>query len=271
MNLIVKLVSLILLISTFLAFLFTIYNGPIHVSSFNLFPIGLEDSDILFLIALMGWMPTAVDMSVWNSIWTIEKIEQTKYKPSLKETLLDFKIGYFITIFLSICFVTLGAYIMYGGEEVLPNSSSDFAAKLISLYTLSLGDWAYGIIIASAFSVMFSTTLAVFDGYARSIQRSLELLFKRDKSYVFYLLSLIVIGLGAYLIISNFMSSFKELIDLATTISFLIAPFCAIVNHMIIFSSDVPVEKQPSLYLKFLSIIGISFLLIFSLVFLVYV
>ena len=33
-------------------------------------------------------MPTAVDMSVWNSIWTIERIKQTKYHPTLKETIL---------------------------------------------------------------------------------------------------------------------------------------------------------------------------------------
>ena len=51
----------------------------------------------------MGWMPASVDMSVWNSIWTIERIEQTQYKPKLKETLLDFNIGYIITIILSIC------------------------------------------------------------------------------------------------------------------------------------------------------------------------
>jgi Mn2+/Fe2+ NRAMP family transporter len=268
---VVKLISLILLISTFLAFLFTIHNGPVFTSAFTFLPVNLSDSDILFLIALMGWMPTAVDMSVWNSIWTIERIEQTQYKPSLKETLLDFNIGYFITIFLSICFVTLGAFIMYGGNEALPNSSTEFAARLVGLYTLSLGDWAYWIIIISAFSVMFSTTLAVFDGYARSIQRSFELLLKHNKSYIIYLLSLVVIGAGAYLIIFNFMSNFKELIDLATTISFLIAPFCAIVNHIIIFSDDIPIDKQPPLYLKFLSIFGIFFLLAFSLIFLIYV
>ena len=26
----------------------------------------------------MGWMPTAVDLSTWNSIWTIEKLKISK-------------------------------------------------------------------------------------------------------------------------------------------------------------------------------------------------
>ena len=52
----------------------------------------------------MGWMPTAVDMSVWNSIWTIERIKQTKYHPTLKETIFDFNVGYLLTIVMAICF-----------------------------------------------------------------------------------------------------------------------------------------------------------------------
>ena len=28
---------------------------------------------ILFLIAFMGWMPAPLDLSIWQSIWVIEK------------------------------------------------------------------------------------------------------------------------------------------------------------------------------------------------------
>ena len=62
----------------------------------------------------------------------------------------------------------------------------------------------------------------------------------------------------------------SELIDLATSISFLIAPFCAIANYLVIHSSDIPPEKKPPLWLKILSILGIIFLFISSIVFLMY-
>ena len=96
--------------------------------------------------------------------------------------MLDFNIGYIITIILSLCFVTLGAYVMYGTSEVLDNlNSSDFAAKLVGLYTRMLGDWSYWIIAISAFSVMFSTTIACFDGYARSVEQTFQQIFKKEK------------------------------------------------------------------------------------------
>tara|TARA_B100001540_G_C15778521_1_gene629833 strand:- start:1531 stop:1884 length:354 start_codon:yes stop_codon:yes gene_type:complete len=117
---------------------------------------------------------------------------------------------------------------------------------------------------------MFSTTLAVFDGYSRSIKSTVELLFNRNLKNL-YTVCLIVLAFGGYLILSYFMNDFKKLIDFATTTSFLIAPFCAIANHVVIFSSDISIEKQPPKWLKVLSILGILFLLSFSLVFIVYV
>lgn len=266
----VKLVSIILLLSTLAAFIFALSNGPQPKEIGFIAPVIYNNKGILFLIALMGWMPIAVDMSVWNSIWTIERIKQTNYKPTLRETLLDFNIGYVLTIVLSIFFLTLGAFLIYGTGEELPNSSSNFATKLISLYTESLGNWSYWIIAVSAFSVMFSTTIACFDGYARSIERTFELLFNLKHSFNIYVIWLLLIATGGYLIIWQFMHSFKQLIDLATSISFLIAPFCAIANHLVVHSSEIPLEKRPPLWLKYLSILGIIFLLSFSLIFLFY-
>ena len=215
-------------------------------------------------------MPTAVDMSVWNSIWTVERINHSGYKPKLNETLLEFNIGYVVTIILSVCFITLGAFVMYGTGELFPNSSSEFAKKLIYLYTHALGKWSYWIIAIASFSVMFSTTLAVFDGYARTIRDSFSLLFEIKSINKIYSFILLLLGFLGYLIVWKFIDSFKQLIDLATTISFLIAPFCAILNYKIIFSSDIPPEKKPPYWIKLLSLLGIVFLLVFSLIFILF-
>jgi len=66
------------------------------------------------------------------------------------------------------------------------------------------------------------------------------------------------------------MSSFSQLIDLATTISFVIAPFCAILNYKVIHSKLVPKEFQPPFWLKVLSYLGIIYLIFFLIVFIIY-
>ena len=267
----VKLISVILLISTFSAFIFAVFNGPIPESEGFVTPNIFSDKSILFIIALMGWMPTAVDLSTWNSIWTVEKIKSESRKISLRETLFDFNIGYSLAIVLSLCFITLGSYVMYGTGHDLSNlNSSEFAAKLVGLYTKTLGDWSYWIIAICAFSVMFSTTIACFDGYARSIQQTFELLFHSISSYRIYLICLLLTSIGGYIIIWKFMSSFSQLIDLATTISFVIAPFCAILNYKVIHSKLVPKEFHPPFWLKVLSYLGIIYLIFFLIVFIIY-
>ena len=101
----IKVIGCVLIISTILSFSLIIVKGPVNN---QLFPIlEYNKSDIFFIIALMGWMPTAVDLSTWNSLWTIERIKQTGYRPKLKETLFDFNFGYITSALLSICFVTI--------------------------------------------------------------------------------------------------------------------------------------------------------------------
>ena len=138
---IIKFISSILLLSTLSAFIVCVINGPTEISDNFIRPVLSDKKSILFIIALMGWMPTAVDLSTWNSIWTIEKLKVSKN--SFREIMFDFRFGYFITIILSLFFLTLGCYLMFGSGEEIPNSSSLFANKLISLYTSTLGAVSY--------------------------------------------------------------------------------------------------------------------------------
>ena len=92
---IIKVIGFVLIISTITAFVLALINGPAEQTE-NFLPRDLwNDSGIFFLIALMGWMPTAIDLSSWNSLWTIARIKQTGFRPKLKETLTEFRIGYF--------------------------------------------------------------------------------------------------------------------------------------------------------------------------------
>ena len=177
----IKIIVIVLVVSTVSAFLLALYNGPIEpVAGFE--PKELWDvSGLFFLLALMGWMPTAVDLSSWNSLWTLERMKQTNYKPKLRETLFEFRLTYMMTGVLAIMFVTLGSFIFYGSGEELPNNNSLFANKVVTLYTQTIGNWSYIIIAASAFTVMFGTIIAVLDGYSRSLQRTVELIFTKKR------------------------------------------------------------------------------------------
>ncbi|MDE0090802.1 MAG: Nramp family divalent metal transporter [Thaumarchaeota archaeon] len=167
----IKVIAAVLVGSTVLAFAVAVYNGPSEqVPGFEV-PEVLSGAGIFFLIALMGWMPMPIDTATWHSMWTLERIKQTGFRPRLRETLLDFNVGYVITAVLAVLFLVLGAYIFFGSGEELPNNNSLFAGKIVTLYTETVGEWSELVISASAFSVMFGTIIAVLDGYSRALSR----------------------------------------------------------------------------------------------------
>ena len=264
----IKLIGAVLLISTLIAFVMTLWHGPVATWEQLVLPLELDKSNVFFIIALMGWMPTAVDLSTWNSIWTLERIKQTDYLPTLKETLKEFNIGYWITAGLSICFITLGAFLIYGSGTELSNSSAGFANQVVGMFTTALGKGAYYFIAISAFSVMFSTCITVYDGYSRAMSETTALLLDASRKEIkTYKVWLIIVLVGGFIVINNFLGNFKELVDLATIISFVIAPLIAIVNFKLVLSNDLTPEEKPNLIMRILSVLGIIYLLSFSLLF----
>lgn len=262
----IKIIGLILLLSTLVAFFLVLIKGSY---SDNLFPeINYVKSDILFIIALMGWMPTAVDLSSWNSLWTLERIKQTNFKPTLKQTIFEFNIGYISSAVLSICFLTLGAYLMYDTNNIFSDSSSIFANQVITLYTESIGSWSYLLISISGFSIMFGTCIAVLDGYARSAKECFRLILKKENMTLYYNIIVWLIVSGSLVIIFLFGSSIKSLVDLATTISFMIAPFIAFANYKLVSESYIGKKNTPKLWLKSLALYGIVYLIGFCSLFL---
>jgi len=268
-----KVVGVVLVLTTITAFITVLINGRApQVSDFTpAEPLSIEG--IFFLIALMGWMPTAVDISTWTSLWAEAKIKTSGYRPTMKETLADFNLGYWISAVLAICFLTLGTYVMYGTGQTFVNSAGGFARQLIDMFTSSIGQWSYWLISIAAFSAMFSTTITVVDGYARAIQRTTFLLANKTdsqtegkKTYVFWAL---LVGAGGYFVVAQFLNNLKQLVDFATIVSFVIALPAAYLNYHTIFSNQIPLEEQPKKGMKYLAQAGMVFLGLFTLLFFV--
>lgn len=272
----IKIIGIVLLLSTLIAFILVLIKGPQGDKPL----LGMDEipkeSYYAFLIPLMGWMPTALDLSTWNSLWTVERIKQTGYHPKLKETLFDFNLGYILSSLLAICFLTLGAFVMFGTNLTFSESSVKFSGDVVNLYTKTFGEWANIVISASAFSIMFGTCVAVFDGYSRSMSETIRVLLKQPQKATIkkrnYRIILLLISIGSFLIIWFFQNDpkgFKKLIVLATSISFILAPFIAVFNLILVNKKYVGESHTPKLWMKILSYLGIAFLSAFTLFYLV--
>ena len=133
-----------------------------------LWPGDLTTDDWLFVVALVGWMPSAIDVSVWQSLWTLARA-RTAGLPSMRASSIDFHVGYVGCAVLAVCFVLLGAAVMHGRDVAFDPRPAVFAGQLVDLYGETLGAWSAPVIGVAALLVMFSTTLAVVDGFPRAI------------------------------------------------------------------------------------------------------
>lgn len=264
----IKLVMVVLSLSTIIAFSVALFDG--HTPSLAKAPSIWNVAGITFLIALMGWMPIPIDAAAWHSLWTLERSKQTNHRSTLRESLLDFNIGYIGSAILALIFLGLGALVMFGSGVSFSSAGAAFAGQLIDLYTQTLGDWAHWIIVICAFTTMFSTTLTVTDSYPR-VSREIIRVLSPDSMKVTKLLSyknlMVVISLISIALLYVTGSQFTYIIDLATSLSFLTAPALAFINYRLITSDQVNDEFQPKKWLIYLSWIGMLFLTAFALIF----
>jgi len=265
----IKVLGAFLLVSTLVAFALVLLKPPVSSSLYDqMFFFPRNNEQWFFLLALMGWMPTAVDLSAWNSLWTIEKHKTIHQKPSLKATLFDFRFGYLISSLLALCFLTLGAKLLYDSGTKIPDNASHFAAEIVNLYSSVIGQWSEVVIGIAACSIMLGTCIAVVDGYARSVEEVLVVSGQPTQpKRQAYKLGLGITIIGAFAIVLVLSKSLKSLVDIATCISFLFAPIIAISNYLLVTSKALKKEEQPGLALRIWSVTGIIFLSAFSLIF----
>ncbi len=277
-----KILVSLLTILTFLAVISLVSSGSLNSEITSTFfnskinPWRL--SNLSFLIPLMGWMPCPVELCVWPSLWMFSKNNETKYKPTIKESEFDFNLGYLLTVLTAIFFVALGAITMYGtGEGMISGSGISFAQNLIKLYTASIGEWSKWVIIPASFAAMFSTTLTCLDAYPRSISSIQGLIRKTDlgrmesnlekNRFKNWMIIHIFASLTFLLIAKSGGIGVKDFVFGAMTGSFLSAPIFAWMAMDTINSNLVPDVYKYGKFLKGLSWIGLVFLISFSFLF----
>ncbi len=262
-----KLIVFILFIALITTTVLVLLNGNAIPDANFIRPSIFNEAGILFLIGLMGWMPTTVEASSWISLWTIEKFKLTNSKPSFKEALLDFKIGYFLTSVFAIFFLIIGWMTLYGSHTILSENAITFSDQLINLFTTNIGAWAYVIIAIAAFSTMFSTCMTAHDAMARVSVDIITLLIPRLKHKSinnYFVVAVLTLAIINFMVITLYSDNMGRLVALATFVSFVVAPIIGFMNYKNVMSDDLPLAYKPKKGLQRLTWLGILFLSLFS-------
>jgi Mn2+/Fe2+ NRAMP family transporter len=265
-----KVVVLALAVSTLAAVLIAMAEPVQQVAGFqaespwNLASLG-------FVILFMGWMPAPIDVAVWPSLWMVAREKQTGFRASMGQAMVDFHIGYVVTVILAVLFLAIGTLVIHGTGQDYSMGSAAFASQFLGMYTKMIGPWAYWIVAIAAFTAMFSTTLTCIDGWPRSLATCTALLWGREDErslrslHLTWILLSILIG---YALIKLLLTNLGRMLEVAMVISFLTSPVFAWIHYRAISASWVPVEYRPGPVLKVLSWTGIGFFLGFSALFL---
>ena len=250
-----KVIIIVLSISTFVA-AFLAFGQSKDIEWTQVLPA--STTGFAFLIAFMGWMPGPLDISVWHSLWSLEKKKRMQ-NLTVKQSLFDFNVGYLTTIVLGVCFVLLGTLVMYGTGIGFSSSGGAFAQQLIALYTSSLGNGAYWIIGVAAFTTMFSTTLTTLDASPRAMAKTAQILQLPIvmSSYLFWILVLVI---GTCAVFFFLLSNMGALVQLATILSFITAPFYGLINFLLVSGRHMPENYRPNGLMRVWSIAGLVFL-----------
>ena len=270
----IKWVIVILALSTIVAVFSAYFKSGFNpnMEMVKLFDMS-KPADIAFLIAFFGWMPGPIDISIWQSIWAEAKRKETDVEVNMKEALLDFNIGYIGTVVLAIGFLSLGALVMYGTGNEFGGSSVAFAGQLIDLFTSSIGAWAYPVIAVAALATMFSTTLTCFDAYSRSMVPAMNLSFPQlkiegaKKERKWWILWMIILTIGTLIILRFFVTNMRQMVDFATTLSFVLAPVLAFLNYLVVTHKHMPSQHRPKPFMKYYALVSLAIMSVFSLFF----
>ena len=250
-----KVIIIVLSISTFVA-AFLAFGQSKDIEWTQVLPT--STTGFAFLIAFMGWMPGPLDISVWHSLWSLEKKKRMQ-NLTVKQSLFDFNVGYLTTIVLGVCFVLLGTLVMYGTGIGFSSSGGAFAQQLIALYTSSLGNGAYWIIGVAAFTTMFSTTLTTLDASPRAMAKTAQIL-QLPIVMSYYLFWILVLVIGTCAVFFFLLSNMGALVQLATILSFITAPFYGLINFLLVSGRHMPENYRPNGLMRVWSIAGLVFL-----------
>jgi len=227
---------------------------------------------VVLVAAILGWMPTGVDVSIWHSMWALEKkgiwTGDTRDGDGSpipgRKALLDMRVGYGISIVLGVVCYTLGMQIVADR----PPDGARVAASISDAYVGALGAWSFPVFMVAAFCAMFSTAYVVMDGFPRTLSEALRLLVpsKREtqglwKAPYYALLGIVWLAVIPVLL---FVPKPVLLLKIAAVLGFLIAPLYYALNIWCAVRDIPDGPLRPGRVFIVLSVVGAALMLLAS-------
>jgi Mn2+/Fe2+ NRAMP family transporter len=156
-------------------------------------PDAVGDTAFITWIGLLGWLGAGWGPTLGYTWWAEEKgvgmfsvdqevaldklapHERRRLKGWLRPVYLDLSFSYLITFLVSSCLYIAGATVLYPRD--LHPSGLFLVETLSTLFTETIGPWAYYVFLVGAFATLFSSVIGVVDGLSRSIRHCLRIMW----------------------------------------------------------------------------------------------
>jgi Mn2+/Fe2+ NRAMP family transporter len=228
----------------------------------------LPDGSTVLVAAILGLMPTGINVAIWHSLWAVEHLDTWRRTSDDKSDMLrlglfDLRVGYVLSVVLAVVFISLGANLLK--PRGLTPDGVDVALTLSKLYTEVLGDWMFPVFMLAAFAAMFSTAYSVMDGFPRTFSRLLRVLFpengffsrKSDPAYWIFMAVIFTFAIGANRLLPNPVL----MIQLVGIVSLGVAPVLYGLNYYCVTRLIDDPSMLPSRRLRLWAISGFLFML----------
>jgi hypothetical protein len=223
-------------------------------------------ANLSFATAVAGWMPIGNTAAIMLAAWVLAKKEEGRTEVS--QARFDFNLGYLASVVLALCFLIMGAAVLYGAQVETAGGGAQFARVFVDMFAAAVGEWTRTLVAVAALCVMYSTLLAILDGFPRMLQNFLQELglisSSRAREQIGFRVLLLVVVAAAGTFLLYFLSSFTAFIDLVTITGFLAAPVVAWINYAVITGDNVPLSAQPGRALVIWNYLAIAALLVAS-------
>jgi Mn2+/Fe2+ NRAMP family transporter len=264
-----KVMISILALATLLAFI-PIIDAPSSSDYLSVLLPAVPEGSIVLVAAILGWMPTGIDVSVWHSFWTLEKMKILKgsaksnnVAEQLKISLTDMRIGYALSLLTGIMFVIMGAVHLSGmGSEL---KGIQFAQTISTAYTKILGRWMFHVFMLTAFFAMFSTSYTVIDGFSRSFSEALALIKKscssieiKQRTYTGFVIFSAALAATTLILVGNPVT----LVTIVALISLAAAPILYVLNLYCVSKHIEDPKLKPATATIVIGWFGVAFMVV---------
>lgn len=224
----------------------------------------LPAGSLVLVAAILGWMPTGIDVAVWHSMWALERrpawAERSGVRPDRSRRILaiaraDLWIGYGLSFVLAVMLLALGVAVLQPAGLV--PQGADVAVMIARLYTGVLGGWALYPFLIAAFFGMVSTTYGVMDGFPRAFTDTVPRLWPgapaKGRLYWGFLGGTLALAILEISILPDPVM----LVTVAAVASFLLAPILFLLNYWCVTRLIEDPELRPGRALRVWAILGI--------------